>query len=118
MAEWSNATTTAASSSFEAPTVANVLRCMADFERRFPRSERAVSVALPPSSEELLLRACGQMFPAKDDRAYPRSLLGLRIEHSLEVPYQGYEVRMADGSKVIHYADGRVVRCLASTPPH
>lgn len=112
------AITNATMTTLRMPTIEGMKQLMDEFEKKWPRSERAVAVELPPSTEDLLLHACGQMFPVKHDAATPRvfqSLLGLPLENNMSVPYQGYAIRMADGSKVMHYADGRSVRCLPET---
>ena len=91
------------------PTLEELKRIMDDFERRWPKSERAVAVELPPSTEDALLRACGQMFPKPTGA--PANLYGLQLETNMEVPYKSYAIRMADGSKVMHYQSGLKVRC-------
>lgn len=95
------------------PTLEGIKKIMDDFERRWPKSERAVAIELPPSTEDALLHACGQVFPVKSDSTNPfTDLYGLRLERNMEVPYLGHAIRMADGSKVMHYGSGRRMLCL------
>ena len=95
------------------PTMAEMEGMIDKFLKRFPPSEMPQAIECPPSTEQCLLDACGQMFPQRRHDAFGR-IDGLPIETNMAIPYQAYAIRYGDGSKVCHYPNGFRVKCLGN----
>lgn len=100
--------TTAAECSTDSISFDAVMQVMAEFERRWPASERCQSIGVRPDK---LLRLYAEL-PTVTVRGKP--LDGMGVYERQDIPSDSWLADMADGSSVLNYAGGRTVRCLAS----
>lgn len=93
-------------------TAASIQKIMDDVDRKWPKSERGVAIELPPSTEDELLARCERSIPDRPDGLNIQSLAGMPLERNFAIPPMAFVIRMADGSRVIHYPSGLAVRCV------
>jgi hypothetical protein len=76
-----------------------------------PKSEVATAIEASPAVIFWLETRLPVMAASQLDRFH-----GLPVEFRLDIPYGSWTCRFADGSRVMHYADGRTMRCLPMPP--
>lgn len=105
---------TTASCSASAPvTVESIRQLMADFERQWPKQNLCQRIGVDP----LMMSALSRCKDPLDAPAFGRGLYGVPVDVRMDIPWRSWIEEMADGSSVLHYEGGAMVRCLPASGP-
>lgn len=108
MTDWTNTTTATTGEPIKWEDMKRIMDRFSPL--RIKPADRCVRLELHPATYEVLIR---KVDIVKNDPRPFTSLYGLDLSQRFDLPWGSSLHHMADGSSVMHYQNGRAVRCLS-----